>query len=84
MACSANFSFYTVQQLNDLKDAIIATRLERVSGGTITSGGKNGKNYAVTVAEDAELCAIENELARRLGTRGPTKRRIAFPRNSNR
>ena len=79
-----DLSFYTPDQLQDLKDAVVAERLRRFTGGTITTGGKNGKNYGVQIATESELAAIEQELARKLGTRGPTKRRIAFPRNSRR
>ncbi len=79
-----DLSFYTPAQLQALKDAVVAERLRRFTGGTITTGGKNGKNYGVQIATESELADIEKELARRLGSRGPTKRRIAFPRNSNR
>ncbi len=73
-----DLSFYTPAQLQAIKEAVIDERLRRVTGGTVQSGSKNGKQYTMHLLSDEALGKLESEVARRLKTRGPTKRRINF------
>ena len=73
-----DLSFYTPAQLQELKTDVIAERRRRVTGGTVQSGQKNGKQYSMHLLSDEALGNLEDELARKLKTRGPTKRRINF------
>ena len=73
-----NLSIYSAAQLQTLKDAVIAERLRRVQGGSITQGNKNGRGYSVELMSEEELSRLEDELARKLGTQGANKRRINF------
>ncbi len=73
-----DLSFYTPAQLQTLKDAVIAERLRRVTGGTVSSGSKNGKSFSMQLLSDEALSNLESELSRKLKTRGPSKRRISF------
>ena len=73
-----NLNFYNTAQLTALKDAVIAERLRRVTGGTITQGSKNGKSFSIETCSEEELSKLENALAKKLGLAGPNKRRINF------
>jgi len=73
-----NLSFYTPADIEQLKTDVIAERLRRVRGESITQGNKNGRGYSIQLMSDSELSNLENELARRLGTTGIKKTRKNF------
>lgn len=75
-----NLAIYNHEQLLALKDAVIAERLRRVSGGTVMSGSKNGKSFSVQTASEQELNNLEDALAKRLGKSAPQVRRIDLSR----
>lgn len=79
MAHVPNLDLYSPTQLQELKDAVIAERMRRLTGGTVTSGSKNGKSYGVLVMSNEELSMLEEQIAKKLGLRkSPQKRRINF------
>jgi ribosomal protein L13E len=73
-----DISFYTTAEVATLRTAVVAERLRRATGGTITSANKNGRQFTVESASESELAGLEQALARRLNTGGANKRRISF------
>lgn len=78
MASLPNLSIYTPTEIQELLAAVKAERLRRLTGGTVTSGSKNGKSYSVQVMSDTELNNLEDALAKRLGKSAPQMRRVSF------
>lgn len=75
-----NLSIYNPEQLAALKDAVIAERMRRLTGGAIMSGSKNGKSFSVQTASEQELNNLEDALAIRLGKKAPQVRRVDLSR----
>lgn len=59
-----DLTIYTPAQIADLKAAVLAERMRRLTGGTVTSGGKNQKNFTVQTATESELASLERAIAR--------------------
>ena len=76
-----DLSIYSAAQVQELKDAVFAERMRRLSGQQVTNGSKNGKSYGLTVMSDAELSALESALSNKLGRRN-NRARMDFSRRS--
>jgi len=74
-----NLDIYTSAEITELKTAVKAERLRRLTGEAITQGSKNGRSYSLERMSEAELCNLENAIAGNLGVSSrPMKRRINF------
>lgn len=66
MAATINLSLFNETELGELKDAVKAEYVRRVTGKVVNSSIA-GQSYGLQLMDSAELAALSDELAARLG-----------------